>query len=166
MALIFCSGVDQRTRSTPGVRLPLFSVTRFTAKALPLNEQVRSRCKALTLPQRPNCDALTIRACSRSTCRSHCCQLIWSQSVTPAEDAHAECSTFICVFLMRRFCLFSRQSRLAGSLPALGREAATSYPLYYGTALAFSSVLYPLSCRRPLRVTFPAIEEDNGLTMF
>jgi hypothetical protein len=25
--------------------LPLFSVTRFTAKALPLNEQVSSRCK-------------------------------------------------------------------------------------------------------------------------
>ena len=31
--------------STPEVRLPLFSVTRFTAKALPLNEQVSSRCK-------------------------------------------------------------------------------------------------------------------------
>jgi len=46
------------------------------------------------------------------------------------------------------------------------REAATSYPLYYRTALASSNVLYPPSYRRPLRVAFPATEEDDGLTMF
>ena len=31
----------------------LISVTRFTAKALPLNERVKSRCKAFTLPHFP-----------------------------------------------------------------------------------------------------------------
>ena len=39
IALSLDCGVDQSTWSTPEVRLPLFSVTRFTARALPLNEQ-------------------------------------------------------------------------------------------------------------------------------
>lgn len=52
------------TLSTPGVFLPLFSVTRFTAKALPENERVSSHCKAFTLPQRPSRVAFTIRACN------------------------------------------------------------------------------------------------------
>src|ERR1035437_10677087 len=40
IALSLDCGVDQSTWSTPEVRLPLFSVTRLTARALPLNEQV------------------------------------------------------------------------------------------------------------------------------
>ena len=55
-------------------------------------------------------DALTIRACSRVTCRSHRFQSIWSQCSTVVEDAHAEPSTFICDFLIRWFCLLSRLS--------------------------------------------------------
>src|ERR1035441_7409763 len=102
--------VDQSTWSTPEVRLPLFSVTRFTARALPLNEQVSSRCKHRTLPQRPSRDALTIRACSRVTCRSHRFQSTWSQCSTAAEDAHATYSAFICDFLIGWFCLLSRPS--------------------------------------------------------
>src|ERR1700723_2879545 len=98
-------GVDQSTRSTPEVRLPLFSVTRFTARAFPLNEQVSSRCKTLTLPQRPIWDALTIRACSRATRHSHRFQSIWPQCSTAAEGAHALCSAFVCDFLIRWFCL-------------------------------------------------------------
>jgi hypothetical protein len=50
MARAFFSGVSQITLSTPGVFFPWFSVTRRTASALPLNEWVKSRCKALTLP--------------------------------------------------------------------------------------------------------------------
>ena len=50
IALSLDCGVDQSTRSTPEVRLPLFSVTRFTARAFPLNEQVSSRCKVFTFP--------------------------------------------------------------------------------------------------------------------
>jgi hypothetical protein len=49
IALSLDCGVDQSTWSTPEVRLPLFSVTRLTARALPLNEQVSSLCKDLTL---------------------------------------------------------------------------------------------------------------------
>ncbi len=68
-ALIFASGVFQMILSTPGVFLPLFSVTRLTANALPLNEWVSSHCKAFTLLYLPTCVAFTIRVCSRLTCR-------------------------------------------------------------------------------------------------
>src|SRR5207244_11676135 len=50
MARAFFSGVSQITLSTPGVFLPWFSVTRRTARALPLNEWVKRRCNACTLP--------------------------------------------------------------------------------------------------------------------
>ena len=53
MASAFCCGVFQIAPSTPGVRLPVFSVTRLTARALPLNERVSKRCKAFTLPHLP-----------------------------------------------------------------------------------------------------------------
>ena len=58
MACAFLSGVSQMSLSTPGVFLPWFSVTRLTARALPLNEWVSRRCKALTLPHLPSCVAL------------------------------------------------------------------------------------------------------------
>ena len=61
MAWTFWVEVLQIWLSTPGVRLPTFSVTRLTARALPLNEWVSNRCKAFTLPQRPSCVAFTIR---------------------------------------------------------------------------------------------------------
>jgi hypothetical protein len=48
IALVFAPGVFQMTLSTPGVFLPLFSVTRLTANARPLNEWVSSHCKAFT----------------------------------------------------------------------------------------------------------------------
>src|ERR1700740_259149 len=67
IALVFAPGVFQMTLSTPGVFLPLFSVTRLTANALPLNELVRSHCKACTLVFLPACVHFTIRACSRLT---------------------------------------------------------------------------------------------------
>src|SRR5580658_3617010 len=100
MALCLAAGEFHVFPSTPGVRLPWLSVTRFTAKALPENEQVSSRCKAFTLPQRPSCVALTIRACSLLTLRSCLGQSICSQAVALPEDAHADCSVFICIFLL------------------------------------------------------------------
>ncbi len=48
--------------STPGVFLPWFSVTRLTASALPLNEWVKSRYKAFTLPHLSSFVAFTILA--------------------------------------------------------------------------------------------------------
>jgi hypothetical protein len=62
MALIFLCGVFQVTLSTPGVFFPWFSVTRLTARALPLNEWVKSRCKAFTLPHLFSFVAFTILA--------------------------------------------------------------------------------------------------------
>src|SRR5580693_6092622 len=49
-ACVFFSGVSQISWSTPGVFLPLFSVTRRTARTLPLWEWVSKRCRARTLP--------------------------------------------------------------------------------------------------------------------
>lgn len=47
--------------STPGVLLPLFSVTRLKASRLPLCERVNKRCKAFALPYLPSRTALAIR---------------------------------------------------------------------------------------------------------
>src|ERR1700757_2628520 len=90
MALDLVSGVDQVSPSTPGVRLPWFSVTRFTAKALPLSERVSSRCKALTLCRLPSCHAFTIRDCRLLTRRWQSDHLMPRQSVAESERACAE----------------------------------------------------------------------------
>src|SRR5208282_4588481 len=100
MAWYLVAGVLHVFPSTPGVFLPWFSVTRFTAKARPENERVSSRCKVRTLFQRPSRVALTIRACSLLTFRSHSCQSVWFHGVSLPEDAHADCSAFICNFLL------------------------------------------------------------------
>src|SRR5258708_3249513 len=47
MAVIFCSGVFQVSPSTPGVRLPVFSVTRLTAGALTRHARVITRQHSL-----------------------------------------------------------------------------------------------------------------------
>ena len=52
MARLFATGEFQITPSTPGLRLPRLSVTRFTARTRPENEWVISHCKARTLPGR------------------------------------------------------------------------------------------------------------------
>src|SRR5215213_1699853 len=88
-AFILLAGVSQRTRSTPEVRLPAFSVTRLTASALPLNEQVRRRCKAPTLPHLPARVAFTIRAWSRRTTRSAARQSMACQPAAPRGTAPA-----------------------------------------------------------------------------
>src|SRR5260370_25402385 len=69
IALAFAAGVFHVTLSTPGVFLPLFSVTRFTANARPLNEWVSSHCRAFTLLWRPALTALTLRVCFPPTLR-------------------------------------------------------------------------------------------------
>ena len=68
-AVVFWLGVRQISPSTPGVDLPLFSVTRRTASALPLNEWVSRRCKDATLFHLPSCVAFTMRAWRRRTFR-------------------------------------------------------------------------------------------------
>src|ERR1700692_2369749 len=65
----FFSGVSQISLSTPGVFLPLVSVTRRTARTLPLYEWVSRRCRARTLPHLLAFVACTIRTWSRRTLR-------------------------------------------------------------------------------------------------
>ena len=69
------------------MREPVFSVTRLTACALPLNEWVSSRWRYFTLFQRPACVAFTIRVCSRRTLRSTSCQSMACQLLSLAEEA-------------------------------------------------------------------------------
>jgi hypothetical protein len=81
MAIPLLSGSFQRTLATPGVFLPWFSVTRRTARALPLNEWVSRCCKACTLCHLPSFVAFMIRACSRRTVSLAAFQLMECQSV-------------------------------------------------------------------------------------
>src|SRR5437867_11822719 len=97
MAVAFFWGVSQITWSTPGVAPPLFSVTRLTARALPLNEWVSRRCKALTLPHLPCCVALTIRAWSRRTLRWMADQSMVCQFTSLWEAAPANVFAVICL---------------------------------------------------------------------
>ncbi len=90
-------GLSRVTLSTPGVFLPWFSVTRRTARALPLNEWVSRCCKACTLCHLPAFVALTIRACSRRTVSLTVFQWMECQSVERWETAPAECSAVICI---------------------------------------------------------------------
>jgi hypothetical protein len=82
-------GVDQIAPSTPGVHLPWFSVTRFTAKALPLSERMSKRCNAFALRRLPSCHAFTIRTCKLLTRRWQSDQLVSRQSKVGPERACA-----------------------------------------------------------------------------
>src|SRR5262245_60590216 len=96
VAVAFLSGVSHTLLSTPGVRLPWFSVTRLTARALALNECVSSRCKALTLPHLPSLVACTIRAWSRLTFRWALAQSMLCQSTLLWGAAPAVVTAVIC----------------------------------------------------------------------
>jgi len=73
-----------------------FSVTRRTAKILPLNEWVSRRCKALTLPHLPSFTAFTIRTWSRRTLRCLACQSMACHSAASLETAPTACAVVIC----------------------------------------------------------------------
>src|ERR1700730_2423877 len=107
------SGVDQIAPSTPGVHLPWFSVTRFTAKALPLSERMSSRCKAFALRRLPSCHAFTIRVCKLLTRRWQSDQSRSRQSIAGPErsapkDAPLRDSP-------SRHCSYSREEGPCGS---------------------------------------------------
>ena len=62
-------------------------------------------------------------------------------------------ATFICVSLLRRFGLRSRNERPAGSQPACAVRM-DPYPPHYRMAFAFSTFLYPQRYRLTLRLAF------------
>src|SRR6266571_2083274 len=95
-ACVFFSGVSQISWSTPGVFLPLFSVTRRTARTLPLYEWVSRCCKACTLPHLLAFVACTIRTWSRRTLRWVACQSMAYHSAASRETAPTACAVVIC----------------------------------------------------------------------
>src|SRR5215470_8489925 len=112
----FFSGVFHTSPSTPGVFLPLFSVTRLIASTLALHERVKRRCKALTLPHRLACVAFTIRACSRRTFRYTLFHLSVDQVTRASENAPGYVAiSVICLFSFRQFLRFSCDERPGGS---------------------------------------------------
>jgi len=166
MALSLAVGVDHKTPSTPDVLLPLFSVTRFTAKALPLNEWVSSRCKAFTLFQRPSRVAFTIRACSLLTWRSCWGQQIWSQCFASSEDAHIDVSTFICISSLEGSTSFLITFDHAGSQPTcVARYVATSIRSVTERPLLPPAFLCPSFLQRTLRCAC-LLRRNTGFTMF
>ena len=159
--------------------MPLFSVTRLTAKARPENERVRMNCSALASLGFPSLKAFTIRTCRRRTFRLAFDQLMVCQAiglcrlVPAASKAAPNLRTPV-------YTLFSKLSRDERPLKSLlpfrpGNvvlslnfrfrssliisittpfQKLTPYPHNYSTAFAFSKILYPLIYRLPLRFGF------------
>src|SRR5580692_12987216 len=171
IAIVLLRGVFQVILSTPGVRLPEFSVTRRMARSLPLRERV-SRCsKAFTLCHLPACIAFTIRAWSRLTFASATSQSVSSHgSVVVSRCSRETAPTVpcgpidICNCLLRPFAKFSRNETPSGVCP-LSRWVSRShqgecarwapYPSYYRTAFAYPSSSYPHTPSLALRLSYP-----------
>ena len=93
--MAFCSGVSQRSPSTPGVFLPLFSVTRLTAQARAATECTNRELSRLTLRHAPRCTAWTSRRCRDRTRREQPAQSMPCQAVVVRpKDA---CSTVLLI---------------------------------------------------------------------
>jgi len=173
MALIFLRGVFQVTLSTPGVFLPWFSVTRLTARALPLNEWVKRRGLALTLPHLFSCVAFTILAWSRRTVWLTFCQSMACQSVTPWKDVPvaspsgdgslAGIAAVICFSSLGRLVKGSRDERPCGSLHVFtwGDVAPSIRPITERLSLfPHSFTRHPFGL---LTVSYPMLGKMTGL---
>jgi len=161
MALAFWLGIVQISLSTPDVFLPWFSVTRFTASALPLNEWVSRRWRTLTFPHLPAFVAWTIRIWSRRTLVWAAFQLMESHSSSTRETAPASVPVWAGVFAAICFVPFS-VCQIFSSWKTRWKSACfrtggycPPYPPYYWVAFAFSILLYPQLYRLSLRSAFP-----------
>ena len=125
IAFHFRLGVSHSFRSTPAVRLPWFSVTRRTARALALNEWVKDLCKAFTLRQSFSCVAFVKRICVVLTLHSTRCQSMACQSCGSREDAE---SSLLKIFLMLSswFALRTRISPKGFPIPSGGLNSMQS----------------------------------------
>src|SRR5215472_4623028 len=171
MACVFFSGVSQISRSTPGVFLPLFSVTRRTARTLPLYEWVSRCCKACTLPHLPSFVAFAIRTWSRRTLRSMVGQSMAYHSFASFETAPTACAVVICfvplVDLPRCLAMKHHREVCPLSRPVmLSVSQRNQYFLYYRGTFASSLISYPHRYRFTSRCTFPVAGERYGLTLF
>ena len=157
--------------STPGVFLPLFSVTLLTANVLPLNEWV-SRCwRAFTFPHLPSCVAFTIRACSLLTFAWHRDQSIWFQFTFLVGGAQAVIG-FVRLpfaFLLSRgsvsFLVMKDHAEVCPVSRGMMLLSLNPYPPHYRVAFAFSAIrcLHLQQCS--LRFTCP-LGQRCRFTMF
>src|SRR5215475_9892974 len=153
MAIPLLSGSFQRTLSTPGVFLPWFSVTRRTAKALPLNEWVRRCCKAFTLFHFLACAAFTIRIWSRRTLRWTLGQSMACQSLSTWETAPTSVSveTLFDVVIYSASLISSSNALVMKDLVEVGPLSRgvmlqpLSHPLQAGVRFFHIPVSAPLS---------------------
>src|ERR1700677_3596714 len=150
MACHLASGGDQISPSTPGVRLPSFSDTRFTASTLAEYELTRNRCRAFTLRQFWSQVTLAIRVCSLLTRRCTVGQSIWSQLRPSGEAAESAFTDLILAcLLLRGFGIRSHHSIPHGSQRPFRVEHVVSYPSHYTPAFAFSASRCPLPICTP-----------------
>src|ERR1700693_5102984 len=118
MARHLASGVVHVSPSTPGVRLPSFSDTRFTASALAEYELTRNRCRAFTRRQSRSRVALAIRICSPRTRRCTMGQSTWSHVPAPGKAAESVLADLILAcLLLKGFGICSRHSIPHGGQP-------------------------------------------------
>ena len=145
MARQLASGVVQISPSTPGVRLPSFSDTRFTAIALAEYELTRNRCRAFTLRQSCSRVALAIRICSPLTRRCTVGQSIRSHAPPAGKAAESALTGLILACLLSGgFGIRSRHTKPHGSQRPFRVEHVVSYPDDYCPAFACSVIPYPL----------------------
>ncbi len=125
MAAHRTSGESHSSRSTPAVRLPWFSVTRFTADALAENERVSDRCRAFTLRQSHSCVAFAIRICIARTFRSTRRQLMSPHRCGTPESADSSLRRNASMLLSNLEDLPQRSRDNMpheGQLPLMGRK--------------------------------------------
>lgn len=155
------SGVDQIAPSTPGVHLPWFSVTRFTAKALPLSEWMSKRCNAFALRRLPHDTDLQT---------PHSSMAVGPVGVPPIESragARVRPKTLLCAVLRRGIAVVLVKKDRAEVCPlSRGMMSAlhllNPYPPHYRPAFASSA----LSARIPISLPYgrPALTgDDTGL---
>jgi len=84
----------------------------------------------------------------------------------PAEDAPMACATFICYFLLHRFCEFSRPERPTGSRPVCtaGRVAVPIHSVTNG--LRFFQHPLPAIPTTLLAESSASMRRNVGFTMF
>ena len=142
--------------STPGVVLPWFSVTRLTARALPLNEWVSLVLQGLHLtPSAFLCcldDTRLEPTHIAVSCRPvHLVPFHLTVGGRTSKRVRCHLLCLLCLLIK-----FSRQERPNGSLLAFAQDDVAlwrnPYPSHYRAAFAFSVFLCPQPHRPSLRL--------------
>ena len=144
------------TPSMPGVRLPLFVVTRRTARSLAGRDLTRMRWRRCTLAQRSSWTAFAIRTCS---CRTSVWTSTQSMDFHPAAQFEkaltsnaTRCSSSLRQFLRPQ--AISQRGTSWKSARFRAGQIPNPYPPHYRTAFACSRILPPHPLGRHLRSAY------------